>query len=249
VLACADSRVPVELLFDQGIGDLFTVRVAGNVADTDEIGTVEYGVDHLGAPLIVVMGHAKCGAVTAVVNDTKLPPNIAKLVDNIKPYAERVKRENPNLKGDALIAAATRANVFQSIEDMLEQSPEIRELVAHGKVKVVGAVYDIHGGTVQWLGPHPNQSRLLLNTGETAHRPDEPLHAEPSHDAPAQPAVEEHGAHSDAGAPSQSSTRGGLLMPAAFLGGAGIRSGAVIYAIKPRATKIEPAQGAGATNA
>lgn len=307
VLACADSRVPVELLFDQGIGDLFTVRVAGNVADVDEIGTVEYGVGHLGAPLIVVLGHGKCGAVTAVANDAKLPPNIAKLVDNIKPAAERVKRENPNLKGDALVAASIRANVFQSIEDMLTHSDEIRELVAQGKVKVVGGVYDIHGGTVQWLGPHPNQSQLLRDDGKTAHRPDEELlkgdaarqthdvhqtrethesreanephqasgaretsgaldknaphettnaahETNAAHDEPTKPAAE-HGAHSDAssGTKTKPQAYGGLLMPAAFLGGAGIMSGAVIYAIKPRGTaaaaKDASTEGAGATNA
>ncbi len=84
VLSCSDSRAPVELLFDQGIGDLFVVRVAGNVAATDEIGSMEYAVDHLNTPVVVVLGHSQCGAVTAVVEGAKLPPSIGALVAPIK---------------------------------------------------------------------------------------------------------------------------------------------------------------------
>ncbi|MCY3019290.1 MAG: carbonic anhydrase, partial [Planctomycetota bacterium] len=84
VIACSDSRVPVEILLDQGIGDIFAVRVAGNVCNTDEIGSAEYGVDHLGTPLLVVMGHSLCGAVTAVATNAALHGHIAALVEPIK---------------------------------------------------------------------------------------------------------------------------------------------------------------------
>jgi carbonic anhydrase len=161
ILACADSRVPVEIVFDAGIGDLFTVRVAGNVADTDEIGTLEYGVDHLGIPLIVVLGHTKCGAVTAVVEGAEVHDNIAKLVDNIVPAAARTRQKYPTLKGQALVSAAVKMNVWQSMEDLISHSKVVREKLAAGKVKVVGGVYDLHSGAVEWMGEHPNQVDLL----------------------------------------------------------------------------------------
>jgi carbonic anhydrase len=160
ILSCADSREPVEILFDQGIGDLFVVRVAGNVADVDELGTMEYGADHLGAPLIVVLGHAKCGAVTAVVKGEHVSGNIPALVDNIIPAATKSKAKN--LTGDALIADAVKANVMQSIEDTFINSDVLRERVAGGKLKILGAVYDLEKGTVEWMGEHPDQGKLVM---------------------------------------------------------------------------------------
>ena len=90
VLSCADSRVPVEMIFDVGIGDLFVVRVAGNVSDVDEIGTLEYGVLHLHINTIVILGHTRCGAVDAVVKQKPVTPNIEKLVDNIVPAVKKI---------------------------------------------------------------------------------------------------------------------------------------------------------------
>lgn len=92
ILSCSDSRVPPEYIFDQGIGDLFVIRVAGNVADTDEIGSAEYGVDHLGTPVLMVLGHSKCGAVTAVATGTEVHGSIPALVENIKPALLKQKR-------------------------------------------------------------------------------------------------------------------------------------------------------------
>lgn len=161
ILTCADSRIPVERVFDRGVGDLFVVRVAGNVSDTDEVGTIEYGVGHLHSPLVVVMGHTGCGAVTAVVSGAEMHGAVAKLVDNIIPAAEWVKKTRPELKGDDLIGAVVEANVWRSIDDLLTASDEARELVRDNKLKVVGAVYDIKSGQVRWLGPHPYQDRLV----------------------------------------------------------------------------------------
>jgi carbonic anhydrase len=160
VLSCSDSREPVEILFDQGIGDLFVVRVAGNVADVDELGTMEYGADHLGAPLIVVLGHSKCGAVTAVVKGEHVSGNIPQLVDNIIPAAAKSKAKN--LTGDALIADAVKSNVMQSIEDTFKNSDVLRERVAGGKLRIVGGVYDLEKGAVEWLGEHPDQGKLVM---------------------------------------------------------------------------------------
>ena len=161
VLTCSDSRVPPEIIFDQGIGDIFVVRVAGNVAATDEIGSIEYAVDHLNTPLVVVMGHTQCGAVSAVLKGAKLPPNIAALTEPIKPAVAQAKADHPGAAKDVLLNAAITDNVWQAIADMLEQSPIIREKVKAGQVKVVGAVYDIDTGKVKWLGPHPDQDSLI----------------------------------------------------------------------------------------
>jgi carbonic anhydrase len=161
VLTCSDSRAPAEIIFDQGIGDIFVIRVAGNVAATDEIGSIEYAVDHLGTPVVVVLGHSQCGAVTAVVDDSKLPPNIANLVAPIKPAVDKAREANPQAAKEEILKAAITDNVWQAIDDMLRQSPIIREKVRGNQVQVVGALYDLDSGQVQWLGPHPDQTQLL----------------------------------------------------------------------------------------
>ena len=161
VLTCSDSRVPVEIIFDQGIGDIFVVRVAGNVAATDEVASLEYAVDHLATPLVAVLGHTQCDAVGAVVDDAKLPPNIAALVEPIKPAVAKAREANPEAAAGALLAAAIKANIWQAIEDLLQQSPIIRDKVREGKIQVLGALYDLDTGQVQWLGAHPEQDKLV----------------------------------------------------------------------------------------
>lgn len=163
ILTCSDSRVAADRIFDQGIGDLFIVRVAGNVADSDEIATIEYGVGHLHTPLLVVMGHTSCGAVSAVVGGAELDGSLPQLVDKIEPAVRQARKANPAAKSDLLVARAIEANVFQSIADIIERSPEIREQAKEGTVKVVGAVYDLSTGTVRWLGQHPEQSSLVFS--------------------------------------------------------------------------------------
>jgi len=167
ILSCADSRVVPELIFDQGIGDIFVVRVAGNVADTDEIGTVEYGVEHLGTPLLVVMGHTKCGAVTAVVEGAKVEGSIPALVDNIAPAASKARALNPDKTTKELIPFAIEENIWQSITDILNGSEIVRDLVREKKLRIVGAVYDIETGRVKWLG-RLNKESLLVGHGREA---------------------------------------------------------------------------------
>jgi carbonic anhydrase len=161
VLTCADSRVPAEILFDQGIGDLFVVRVAGNVAANDEIGSLEYAVDVRAVPLVVVLGHTQCGAVGAVLDDNKLPPNIASLLAPIKPAVDKAREANPEAAKDVLLKAAITGNVWQALEDILRLSPIIRERVRDGRAQVAGALYDLDTGQVQWLGRHPDQEKLV----------------------------------------------------------------------------------------
>jgi carbonic anhydrase len=161
VLSCADSRVPVEVLFDRGIGDIFVVRDAGNIATITDIGSIEYAVDHLGSPLVVVLGHSKCGAVTAAVEGGEAPPNIKAIVNTIAPAVTVAKNANPDKSGDALVPAAIMANVWQALADIYKNSPMLREKAKDGKIKLVGAVYDLHSGKINWMGPHPQQSQLV----------------------------------------------------------------------------------------
>ena len=161
ILSCADSRVPLEIVFDQGVGDIFAVRVAGNVAAVDEIGTMEYGAEHLAVPLIVVLGHTKCGAVTAVVKNEPVTENIGQLVAPIVPAVKSVKSRFASASLDEVISKSIEANVWQAISDIYAKSPLLKKMAAAGKVKVVGALYDIDSGKVQWFGEHPSNASLL----------------------------------------------------------------------------------------
>jgi carbonic anhydrase len=146
ILSCADSRVPPEIIFDQGLGDLFVVRVAGNVASDTEIGSLEYGAEHLHIPLLVVLGHEGCGAVTAAVSAGEPEGHIATLVDLIKPAVEKT-RGNP---GDA-VNNAVRKNVELVVEQLRSSTPILSKLVSEGRLKIVGGVYSLETGKVTWL--------------------------------------------------------------------------------------------------
>jgi len=146
ILSCSDSRVPPEIVFDQGLGDLFVVRVAGNVASDTEIGSLEYGAEHLQVPLIVVLGHENCGAVTAAVQGGPPEGHIGSLVDLIKPAVEKTR----GMSGDP-VSNAVRMNVELVVKQLRTSTPILSELVAHGKLRIVGAVYSIETGTVTWL--------------------------------------------------------------------------------------------------
>jgi carbonic anhydrase len=145
ILSCSDSRVPPEIIFDQGLGDLFVVRVAGNVASDVEIGSLEYGAEHLHIPLLVVLGHESCGAVTAALQGGA-EAHIAALVNLIKPAVEKSRGQ----KGDA-VANAVRANVQLVVQQLRASTPVLSELVAHRKLKIVGGVYSLETGRVTWL--------------------------------------------------------------------------------------------------
>lgn len=161
ILTCADSRIPVERVFDQGVGDVFVVRVAGNVSGSSETGTIEYGVEHLKTPLLVVMGHTKCGAVAAAASNADVHGKVAGLVANIKPAVERARKAHPDLDANALAAEVVSENVWQSIFDLYKNSPDLRNAANAGTLKVVGAVYDISTGKVNFMGEHPWQAALL----------------------------------------------------------------------------------------
>lgn len=145
ILSCSDSRVPPEIIFDQGLGDLFVVRVAGNVASDLEIGSLEYGAEHLHIPLLVVLGHESCGAVTAAVQGSA-EAHIAALVNLIKPAVDKSRGQS----GDP-VANAVRANVQLVVQQLRASTPILSELVAHGKLKIVGGVYSLETGKVTWF--------------------------------------------------------------------------------------------------
>jgi carbonic anhydrase len=131
------------------------------VCGATEIGSVEYAVKHLGTPQVVVMGHSRCGAVIAAVEGSEAPGSIPAVVDLIRPAVARGRAGQSGLTHDALVASAIRENVWQGIADLLTKSRILREAVASGQVQVVGALYDIESGQVEWLGPHPDQAKLL----------------------------------------------------------------------------------------
>ena len=151
ILTCSDSRVPPEIFFDAGIGYIFVIRVAGNVVDKDALGSIEYAADHLGSSLIMVVGHTKCGAIAAVVNNDHVGGNITSVTDKIRPAVEKTRAANKGLAGDALILESTKANVRQSMEEITRSSGDIKGLVNAGKVKIVGAIYDVETGSVNVL--------------------------------------------------------------------------------------------------
>lgn len=166
VLTCSDSRVPPEHLFDAGLGDLFIIRVAGNVADTDEIGSIEYGVEHLGTPVLMVLGHSKCGAVTAVMKGDELGGSIPQLVDNIIPVAKAVKAQAGSDFSDASLDLAIKENVQQSVRDIRSHSAIVRELEESGKLRIVGAIYHLDTGAVEML-PLDSLSEPLVAQSKT----------------------------------------------------------------------------------
>lgn len=174
IISCSDSRVPVERIFDAGIMDLFIVRVAGNVVDGDEAGSIEYGLSHVNTPVLVVLGHTQCGAVTAVAAAVEghghtLERNIPALVDNIEPAVKRAQKKNPALHGAALIPFGIEENVWQGIEDLFMRSPSTRELVQKGQVKVVGALYDVSSGNVNWL-PETKVAEILAQVEKSPNK-------------------------------------------------------------------------------
>jgi carbonic anhydrase len=146
ILSCSDSRVPPELIFDQGLGDLFIVRVAGNVAADTELASLEYGAEHLHIPLLVVLGHQRCGAVTAAVEGGEAMGHIGALVNLLRPAVE-MGRGQP---GDA-VDNTVKANVELVVKQLRTSKPVLAELVSEGKLRVVGAVYSIDTGKVTWL--------------------------------------------------------------------------------------------------
>ena len=150
VIGCADSRTSPEMIFDLGLGELFVCHVAGVASETNDVASLEYGAEHLGIPLIVVMGHTNCGAMKAAIADKPLPGSLPHLIGTIRPAVGRARAMHPNADAATLLSAATREQVLGEVRQ-LEDSPVLHELIHEGKLKIVGAIYSVENGRVTWL--------------------------------------------------------------------------------------------------
>ncbi|HKC25843.1 MAG TPA: carbonic anhydrase family protein [Thermoanaerobaculia bacterium] len=148
ILACMDSRTPIEILFDQGIGDVFGIRIAGNIVNEDELGSMEYATKVVGTKLLVVLGHTSCGAVKGSIDDVKLG-NLTGLLAKIRPA---VSASGPgSSKDDAYVTKVAQANVSLAMKEIREKSPTLKAQLDAGTVGLVGALYDISTGKVTFL--------------------------------------------------------------------------------------------------
>jgi carbonic anhydrase len=153
ILSCSDSRVPPELIFDKSLGEIFVIRVAGNVADPIVLGSIEYAAEHLGSPLIMVLGHERCGAVTATVNAKGKPEgNIGAIIRAIRPSAKQAKAiSNGKMSNEELVECAVELNAKAVAASLTKKSPLLAEELKEGKIKIVAAKYDLDDGKVTLL--------------------------------------------------------------------------------------------------
>lgn len=156
ILGCSDSRVPAELVFDQGLGDLFVIRVAGNIACASQIGSVEFAVEQFGTPLVVVLGHSNCGAIKATLEalahpgETEVSPALAFIVEQITPALQPLAGEQGQ-SGDAQLQAGIRANIEASVAQLYGDSEVLRRRVDTGSLQIIGAEYSLESGAVTFL--------------------------------------------------------------------------------------------------
>jgi len=156
ILGCSDSRAPAEFVFDQGLGDLFVIRVAGNIIAPSLVGSVEFATGNFGSRLVVVMGHTQCGAVEATVHALEqggvpASKNVMSIVDRIKPHLEHLSFAPEH--HDATLASAVVANAQASARDLRAASPVLQELIEQGRIVIVAAVYDLSTGVVTFFEP------------------------------------------------------------------------------------------------
>ncbi|HTY60158.1 MAG TPA: carbonic anhydrase [Bacteroidota bacterium] len=155
VLTCSDSRVPPELLFDESLGQLFVIRNAGNVVDSVTLGSIEYAAEHLHAGLLVVLGHESCGAVTAAASGGQAPPNIGSVVWRIAPAVDAAKAAH--VQQADLVHASVEENVRLQMQDAVAQSGVLKELVAKGEFDIIGGVYSLETGKVNFMAKGKQQ--------------------------------------------------------------------------------------------
>jgi carbonic anhydrase len=156
ILGCSDSRVPAEIVFDQGLGDLFVIRVAGNIVAPSQIGSVEFAAAQFKTRLVVVMGHTQCGAVSATIEEMKRPTgeqsiNIKAIVDRIRPSVQAFVPTDLWQDKEALLQHAIRANVRASVNQMQHASDSLEQLIAHDGLRIVGAEYSLETGVVEFF--------------------------------------------------------------------------------------------------
>jgi carbonic anhydrase len=161
ILGCSDSRVPVEIVFDQDLGDLFVIRVAGNIVASSQIGSVEFAAERFGTRLVVVLGHSQCGAVLATLEELRRPtknqsPNLRSIVNRIRPAVEELAATDLSQDPDALVQRAVRANVRASVNHLRHGSGILEELIRRQGLLVVGAQYSLETGVVDFFDGVPD---------------------------------------------------------------------------------------------
>jgi len=160
ILGCSDSRVPAEIVFDQGLGDLFVIRVAGNIVAPSQIGSVEFAAERFGTRLVVVLGHSRCGAILATLDELRRPTanqshNLRAIVDRVRPSVEPLLR-GPVGETDTLVREAVRANVRESVQQLRHGSAILEALIARDGLVVVGAEYALETGVVDFFDGVPD---------------------------------------------------------------------------------------------
>jgi carbonic anhydrase len=156
ILGCSDSRVPAEIVFDQGLGDLFVIRVAGNIVAPSQVGSVEFASARFGTRLVVVLGHSQCGAITATLEELQQPTqnqskNLRSIVDRVRPSVEKLLESDLKHDLDALVERAVRANVGVSVDHLRHGSAILEELIQNEGLRVVGAEYSLETGEVDFF--------------------------------------------------------------------------------------------------
>jgi carbonic anhydrase len=164
VLGCSDSRVPAEIVFDQGLGDLFVIRVAGNIVAPSQIGSVEFAAERFGTRLVVVLGHSQCGAITATLEELGRPsadqsPNLRSIVDRVRPSVEALLDTDLRHDQDALVRQAVRANIRMSADHLRHGSALLENLIRNEGLMVVGAEYSLETGEVDFFDGVPEEMR------------------------------------------------------------------------------------------
>ena len=156
ILGCSDSRVPAELVFKQGLGDLFVIRVAGNIVAPSQVGSVEFAASNFGSRLVVVLGHSQCGAIQATIdtlrqNDENQSPNLCAIVDRIRPSVEGLLESDPGQSRETLVRHAVRANVNASVNHLRHGSELLDGLIRNDGLVVIGAEYSLETGAVEFF--------------------------------------------------------------------------------------------------
>ncbi len=156
ILGCSDSRVPAEIVFDQGLGDLFVIRIAGNVVAPSGVGSVEFAAERFGTRLVVVLGHSQCGAILATVEELRRPSesqsrSLRSIVDRVRPSVESLLATELRHDATALVAEAVRANIRASVSQLRHASEVLEQLIARDGLRVVGAEYSLETGTVDFF--------------------------------------------------------------------------------------------------
>jgi carbonic anhydrase len=160
ILGCSDSRVPAEIVFDQGLGDLFVIRIAGNIIAPSGIGSVEFAASKFGTPLVVVLGHSRCGAILATLDELRRPTenqsrNLRSIVDRVRPSVEKLLDAELTLDADGLVREAVRANIRASVRNLSRGSEILEGLVRDGSLTIVGAEYSLETGVVDFFDGVP----------------------------------------------------------------------------------------------